>query len=1464
MDKYEYKLKTEQMLELMEDGAYSRAAELADSIDWRRVRNTTMLMNVSDIYEKSRDYHKSFEVLKIAYHRAEGSRKIVYRLCTLALKTRNVDEAIDYYDEFLHIAPKDPNQYILKYQILKVQRAPIEQQIDALESFKKAEYVEEWAYELAKLYERAGKITECLEECDDLILWFSEGKYVYQAMELKMRYKPLTPSQQEKYNRRYEKPGTTTEELPDLNNVDENGVKVAAKSVTTTQEQTEEDAVKTEEKAESDKSAESEQDIKIPVVEETLANKFVDEDVVKAEVRAKAKAEILGEADSFEPTSIDSLTESIRKAAETETVEQEKLEEKEEQESEEIAEKTESSEDVKEQVLDPKADSVEVKTESEVEEKQPEKKKIGNTMRLDEALKALLHIGGSDSGSRESSDEEAEKKDDDLSDLNDAIEDIEDVVDLSLVQRVEQKRAQKKALEAVKDVKVDSDLEELSMKKLKSKPETTVNLDDTLPMNLDDTVEMSPEEIIAMYGGTEEAIEEEPEAEEIIEPEEEEIIEEEPEAEEIIEPEEEEIIEEEPKAEEIIEPEEEEIIEEEPEAEEIIEPEEEEIIEEEPEAEEIIKPEEEEIIEEEPEAEEIIEPEEEEIIEEEPEAEEVIEPEYAEEETIDEDEIFEVEQVLEAKYIEPEDEEEDQLDNQVTARMSLEELFAAWDEEDALAEAEEFEEPEAEEVIEEEPEAEEIIEPEAEEVIEEEPEAEEIIEPEAEEVIEEEPEAEEIIEPEEEEILEEEPEAEETEEISEEDILNLDSAEEWSDDELTDVFEENSDNKAESVEKIDEALNEAESVKDIKQAEPEKEETMSVERKTGEPILPPDIQRLIDEIEGVIPREDEEPMSESSTSASKMQERMPEDNMEQEMDMLRVDDSDEYEDEYEDEYADEFPVEEEESLEAVQPQGGYTQEFERIMDDRFASFEAEEDYSDELGDLYPDMEDDISDEVDAIALEEEAFEQETEIDSPEYEDEEYSEEYDEYPEEEYEDEYEDDEYPEEEYEDEYEDDEYPEEEYEDEYEDDEYPEEEYEDEYEDDEYPEEEYEDEYEDDEYPEEEYEDEYEDDEYLEEEYEDEYEDDEYPEEEYEDEYEDEEYEYEDDEEYDAADAAAQFEAEFRPQSSNDEYDDRMIDDEDDDAGVNFLSKTAPLSRKETAKLIATGKTAPLPLDEISNALSISDTGFLVHNKHELLSESGKKKTELTADQKRLFSYFVPVRGMSEQLVDVLEQDKNCTNRRGTSRTGNLLIIGNKGNGKTVLAVDVVKAIQRQRNIHQGKVAIVTGESLNKKKIGEIFRKLYGGALIIEKAGKLNERTVAKLNKVMEQDTGELLIVLEDQRKPLDRLLSSNREFRKKFTSRLEVPIFINDELVTFGQTYAQENGYRIDEMGLLALYSRIDALQREDHFVTVAEVKEIMDEAMEHSKKASARKLVKRVFGKGTDEADRILLTEKDFHI
>ena len=351
--------------------------------------------------------------------------------------------------------------------------------------------------------------------------------------------------------------------------------------------------------------------------------------------------------------------------------------------------------------------------------------------------------------------------------------------------------------------------------------------------------------------------------------------------------------------------------------------------------------------------------------------------------------------------------------------------------------------------------------------------------------------------------------------------------------------------------------------------------------------------------------------------------------------------------------------------------------------------------------------------------------------------------------------------------------------------------------------------------------------------------------------------------DENFDYDDLRNSLEKEFSPVSS-DEDDEREIPDDEDDI-PDILSATTPLSRKETAKLHATGKTAPIPVGELSDALSMSETGFVVQGRYDLSAQSGiGTRAGLTEEQKKLFSYFVPVRGMSEQLVDVLEQDKNCTNRQGTSRTGNLLIIGNKGNGKTVLAVDVVKAIQKQRNINHGKVAIVTGESLNKKKISEIFAKLHGGAIIIEKAGKMNEKTIMRLNKAMERETGELLVVLEEQRKPLDRLLSINRDFRRKFTSRLEVPILINDELVTFGQSYAEENGYRIDEMGILALYSRIDSLQREDHFVTIAEVKEVMDEAIAHNQKGAAKKLVKKVFKKNTDNNNRVLLSENDFNL
>lgn len=316
-----------------------------------------------------------------------------------------------------------------------------------------------------------------------------------------------------------------------------------------------------------------------------------------------------------------------------------------------------------------------------------------------------------------------------------------------------------------------------------------------------------------------------------------------------------------------------------------------------------------------------------------------------------------------------------------------------------------------------------------------------------------------------------------------------------------------------------------------------------------------------------------------------------------------------------------------------------------------------------------------------------------------------------------------------------------------------------------------------------------------------------------------------------------------------------------------IDLLEEVTPMSRIDAAKAVATGRTMKLPTEEIMKAAGgvNPDTGFIVQAKYDLDAQSEiGLRAGLNEEQKKLFSYFVPVRGMSEQLVEVLDRDKNCLGREGTSNTGNLLIVGRKGSGKTVLAVDVVKAIQKNRGMSNGKVAIVTGEALNKKKISDIIGKLYGGALIIEKASLMNEKTITRLNKAMERETGEILVVLEDERKPLDSILATNLEFRRRFTSRLEVPVFINDELVTFGQAYAKENGYKIDEMGILALYSRIDRDQKDNYNVSVADVKSILDEAIENSLKGGVKKLAQKLFKKGESEDAKIILSEKHFNM
>ena len=930
MDKYGYRAKTEQMLAYAEQKSYQKAMSIADTIDWRKVKNTAMLSTVSEIYENAGELGKARDTLFIAYDKAPSSRKVVYRLGIISLKLGHFDEAADCYEEFVKLAPKDPNQYILRYKILKAQKAPVKEQIEALEDFKHSEYVEKWAYELARLYAEAGMTSECLDECDDLILWFSEGTYVYQAMELKMKYKPLTPLQQEKYDHRN----------------DGIGRKDSSKR-----------------KPSFRKSKER------PAPNPRIADK------VRKDVHVTDSIDL---PDLPEPMA-----------------------------------RTHASE--------PEAES------------QP-KTRIRST-----------------------------------SDISTTI--------------------------------------------------SGASLSDALKAG------------VAVASGA-------------------------------------------------------------------------------------------------------------------------VAPESASD------------------------------DSQMTGKMKIEEILANW--------------------------------------------------------------------------------------------------------EAT---------QRENAKILEKSQEEAEKEKALREKKKEEEEEVLGATK---PILSDDIRKLMEQLEN-----GEEPE-------------------------ITDEDAEDFVDDEEDE-ATESPEDSSKEASDTDEEDPEENDFEEIVDSE------EDDESDAVYDEEAEYEDEDDSEYD---------------DDEEYEDEDDSEDDDD---EEYEDEddseYDDDEEYEDEDDSEYDDEEEYEDEDDSEYDDDEEYEDEDDSEYDDDEEYEDEDDSEYDD----EEEYEDEDEDDYQIDDELDEDHKED---------------FDFEKESALDIDDHDSdEDDGDFADLDSFE--DEEELDSSDDYLDLEFDEKPAPEPEKETSKSAQTPDIDEVleieepSEDEITERMGKFDTGFVVQGRYDLsaTSEIGLK-LGLTEEQKQLFSYFVPIRGVSEQLVEILDNDKRCRNRYGTSRTGNILILGRKGSGKTVLAVDIVKAIQKQRRLKQGKVAIVTGDSLNKKDIGSIIDKLNGGALIIEKASKMNDRTIRELNDMMDEQTGELLFLLEDQKKPLERMFASHREFKRKFTSRLELPVFINDELVTFGQTYAKENGYRIDEMGILALYSRIDMMQREDHAVTVAEVKEIMDEAISHSQKANVKHLVKRVFGRSTDNSDHIILKEEDF--
>ena len=1078
MDKYEYRVKTEQMLDHLEKKEYQKAMDIAESIDWRRVKNASMLNTVSEIYEYNGEFKKGRDILFLAFDRAPGSRKIVYRLGTLALKIKDIREATDCYEEFVKLAPKDPNQYILKYKILRTQGAALSDQIAALEEFKKAEYIEKWAYELAKLYDEAGMTAECLEECDDLILWFSEGKYVYLAMELKMKYKPLTPLQQEKYDSR---PGAVKKQPEPV-------------------KQTESTLEEVDDENEYDEGSEEE-------VQESTVQRIDDaqvQEIPPEPVPMQEEFEIPEEAAQADVVPEEVVPEATAAVEETPMYREE----------------------------EPEA-SVETP-----EEHTSAIKQVVTGATLEEALAQGVAVA---SGINIEEEAMKEREDEILANGQMMIDDI--------LQKWEAK--QKDHEEAIAKQKA-KDEERLQ----KEREQARIRQEEERK-----EVERKAAEAEARRKAEEEAAR---------------------------------------KA-----------------------------------------------------------------------AEEEARRKAAEEEA----------------RRKAEEEARRKAEEEAARKAAEEEARRKAEEEAARKAAEEEARRKAEEEA-----ARKAAEEEARRKAEEE------------------------------------------------------AARKAAEEEARRKAEEEAARKAAEEEARRKAEEEA-----ARKAEEEAADEKESERNTQR--IPDDIVRLMEEMESENEDSEDEIYEEELEDGPGMDEDFIE-GIEDELDGLDMNGSS-----FEEGDFDEGDFEEEDLEGEGFDEGDFEEEDLEGEDFDEGDFE-EEDFDEEDFDEADFEEEDLDEEE----LEEADFDEDDDEDDFEDIDDEETD----FDEGDFEEDMDEEDFDEEEIDD---------------------------------------------------------------------------------------DEELDFGKDlegEDFDEAD----FEEEDLDEGDFDEgdfeeedFDEEEIEDEDD---TEELEIEEPSEEEIQARIKKSKGGVPF------------DTGFVVTGRYDLsaTSEIGLK-AGLTEEQKKLFSYFVPVRGMSEQIVEVLDNDRRAQ-REGTSKTGNLLVIGRKGSGKTVLAVDIVKAIQKQRNLKQGKVAIVTGESLNKKELTNIIQKLRGGAIIIEHAGKLNSRTVKELNYLMEKKTGELLFVLEDQRKPLERLMTANPEFKKKFSSKLELPVFINDELVTFGQTYAKENGYKLDEMGILALYSRIDVMQREDHAVSVAEVKEIMDEAIAHSQKANVKHLARRVFGKGTDDSDRIILKEEDFKI
>lgn len=252
----------------------------------------------------------------------------------------------------------------------------------------------------------------------------------------------------------------------------------------------------------------------------------------------------------------------------------------------------------------------------------------------------------------------------------------------------------------------------------------------------------------------------------------------------------------------------------------------------------------------------------------------------------------------------------------------------------------------------------------------------------------------------------------------------------------------------------------------------------------------------------------------------------------------------------------------------------------------------------------------------------------------------------------------------------------------------------------------------------------------------------------------------------------------------------------------------------------------------------------------------------TRLSAAQKEIFSYFVPIQGMEQQICQVLTGVKKRRGKSITSSEGNIIVQGGPGSGKTVLATDLIKVIQQETRQVGGKVGKIEASSLNQKDIPDLLKKVRGGCLIIEKAGDINRETAVKMSLQMSQDTAGMLVILEDTKEGIRKALGRDEGFARKFTERINIPIFSIDELVEFAKSYAAELEYEIDEMGILALYNRISSIEKLDEATTLFEVKDIVDEAVANSEKGGFKKAFSVFSSKRGGQGDSKILREKDF--